>query len=308
MTAILEAVHPDGPRLLQLRSQHLEVDVAPEVGGRIVQIRHPQSGYAFLWNNAGLMLERKPPGSPYDPYFYGGIDELLPCDIPETIDGIEYPDHGELWTTCLDWRIDGESLVLEGRLPLCGLTYQRRMSLRADSPHVDFRYRITNPSGVPRHFLWKLHAALTVAEGDRIDCPARQGQVVDLAYSRFDTLSPFPWPNIAGQRADIVPPNNGTVDFFYLFDLDTGRLAWKRPSQHMMFQYTFDTAVFPFAWLFASYGGFEGHYTAILEPCTTMPIALGEAIRTGRCSRLAPGEVLETRVSLYAGPDQQTEV
>jgi hypothetical protein len=44
-------------------------------------------------------------------------------------------------------------------------------------------------------------------------------------------------------------------------------------------------------------------YTVILEPCTTMPISVNEAIRGGRCSRLLPGEVLETDVSIYAGPD-----
>jgi hypothetical protein len=41
-------------------------------------------------------LER---GADYDSNFYGGIDELIPNDIPENIDGIDDPDHGELWTT-----------------------------------------------------------------------------------------------------------------------------------------------------------------------------------------------------------------
>ena len=43
----------------------------------------------------------------------------------------------------------------------------RIVRLRADSPHVDFEYRLTNPTGTERHFLWKLHAAL--ARGDRED-------------------------------------------------------------------------------------------------------------------------------------------
>lgn len=50
----------------------------------------------------------------------------------------------------------------------------RIVRLRADSPHVDFEYRLTNPTGTERHFLWKLHAALAVEAGDVIDCPARQ--------------------------------------------------------------------------------------------------------------------------------------
>lgn len=299
----IEQVDIEGQHGVRLCSEHLEIDVVPRVGGRIVRCFHPGSGHEFLWRNPGLVLKVKSPGTPYDPNFYGGIDELLPNDIPETIDDNSYPDHGELWTKELDWRIDNETLALAGTLPQSGLVYQRWMCLREDVPVVEFRYRITNPTGHPRHFLWKLHAALAVAEGDVIDCPARQGQVVDPAYSRFSSLSPFPWPQIEQQRADLVPPRNGTADFFYLFDLDAGRIGWRRPSRRLKFQYTFDTAVFPFAWLFASYGNFEGHYTVILEPCTTMPIGVGEAMQSGRCSRLLPGQAVETQVSLYAGWD-----
>ena len=178
----------------------------------------------------------------------------------------------------LDWRIDGQSLVLEGRLPLCGLTYERRMRLRADSPHVDFHYRITNPTGAERHFLWKLHAALAVAAGT--SSTARRGRPRSWIWrTRGSTrLSPFRWPHIEGQRADLVPATTARWISSTCSTWPAGRMAWKRPSRRLKFEYTFDTAVFPFAWLFASYGGFDGHYTVVLEPCTTMPICVGEAI------------------------------
>ena len=301
MSALSDHIGHSCPEVVRLSSPQLEVDVAPAVGGRILQIRHLKSGYKFLWNNVGASLAILPPGSPYDPNFYGGIDELLPNDIPETIDGVECPDHGELWTAPLNGYWEENAFVVRGVMPLCGLHYERRMKLRSDSPVIDLHYRITNESHRPRHFLWKLHAAMAIAEGDRIECPAQQAQVADLNYSRFSTTEPFAWPRIEGQRADVVPANDGTVNFFYLSDLSAGRIAWTRPSQQLKFEYHFDTSVFPFAWLFASYGGFDGHYTIILEPCTTMPISVNDAIAKGHCSRLAPREVLETHVSIYAG-------
>ncbi len=294
---------PSGPRLFILRSGHLEVAVAPEVGGRIVQIQHLATGYQFLWNNARLKLSRLSPGSEYDPHFFGGIDELLPNDLPETIDGIDSPDHGELWTTPLDWSWEENTFTMHGLLPGIGLLYERRMTLRDDGPIIDLDYRIENTSGAERRFLWKLHAAMNVMEGDVIECPARSAQVADLAYSRFDTTEPFAWPTIEGQTANVMPADSGTVDFYYLFDLETGRMAWTRPASRLRFEYRFDTSVFPYAWLFASQGGFDGHTTAILEPCTTMPISVNEAASLGQCSLLAPGEVLETSVSIHAGVD-----
>jgi hypothetical protein len=302
VTTLFDQVGRSRPEVVRLRSPQLEVDVAPDLGGRIVQIRHFSTGHQFLWNNAGLSLAPLPPGSQYDPNFYGGIDELIPNDIPETIDGVACADHGELWTTPLSWYRDDDAIVLQGHLPQFGLNYARRVKLRGDCPVIDLHYRIANESEGTRHFLWKLHAAIAIAPGDRIECPARHAQVVDLAYSRFSTLSPFAWPQIEGQRADLVPDQDGTVDFFYLYDLSAGRIGWTRPTQQLKFEYQFDTSIFPFAWIFATYGGFDGHYTVILEPCTTMPMSVNVAIVNGRCSELKPEEVLETDVSIYAGP------
>src|SRR5207248_5209630 len=200
------------------------------------------------------------------------------------------------------WRHDGDRLKLNGTLPRFGLRYEREMSLRPDAPWLDLTYRISNPTAGPRHFLRKLHAALAVEAGDIIDCPARQAKVVDLSYSRFSTLAPFAWPEIEGKSANVIPPADGTVDFFYLFDFpgERGCMAWRRPSEGLEFAYHFDTRLFPYAWLFASYGGFLGHYTVVLEPCTAMPISVNGAARKSQCSVLKPGETLETRVSIRA--------
>jgi hypothetical protein len=291
----------DGIPIVRLESEHLQVDVAPSVGGRVVNLRNKKLGHQFLWRNAGLRLEALSSGSEYDPNFFGGIDELLPNDIPEQVDGLNLPDHGELWTLPLQWEMTVEGLNLHGTLPVTNLVYQRTLSLQTDAPCIDVSYCITNSSSERRNFLWKLHAALAIESGDRIECSARQGQVVDPAWSRFTSLEPFPWPTIESRQAHIVPPRDGTVDFFYLFDLPVGRIAWTRPGANLKFAYEFDTKVFPFVWLFASYGGFDGHYTAILEPCTAMPISVNEAAARGQCTVLEPGQSLSTKVTIYAG-------
>jgi len=294
-------VYVDGTPIVGLESDFLSVCIAPAAGGRMISLVHKPTRHEFLWRNRALRLEALAPGSEYDPNFYGGIDELLPNDIPETIDDIDCPDHGELWTTPLDWGYEGEKLVLEGKLPRFGLSYRREMSLRSDAPCLDLNYRISNPTNEPRHFLWKLHAALAVQSGDMIDCPARTAQVVDLAWSRCKTIEPFAWPEIEGRAANIIPAVDGTVDFFYLCNLAAGEVAWHRPGTDLKFAYRFDTQIFPYVWLFASYGGFNGHYTMILEPCTAMPISVNAAAGLKQCSLLEPGQTLETKVVLYAG-------
>jgi hypothetical protein len=174
-------------------------------------------------------------------------------------------------------------------------------------PMIELKYQIRNLAAEPRSFLWKLHAALTVKAGDRIECPARYGQVVDLTWSRFHSLDAFPWPTIEGREANCVPDADGSMDFFYLFDLAGGRVALRRPDDDLLFAYQFDRNVFPFVWLFASYGGFNGHYTIILEPCTAMPLSVREAESLRQCSRLGPGELLETKARIWAGGAKEFE-
>src|SRR5438552_5438239 len=140
-----EALYLHGVRIIRLESEVLRADIAPDVGGRLVSLVEKSSGHEFLWRNHARPLQLLPAGSEYDPNFYGGIDELLPNDLPEEINGVPCPDHGELWTLPLSWECERERLKLVGTLPRCGLRYERELSLRADGPFLDVDYRISNP-------------------------------------------------------------------------------------------------------------------------------------------------------------------
>jgi hypothetical protein len=298
---IRDDLNRDKQRLIRLESAQLMVDIAPGVGGRTVSIFNKPLQHEFLWNNAQLSLTRCPAGSPYDPNFYGGIDEMLPSDLAETIGEIDAPDHGELWTTSLAYAIENETLALSGTLIGCGLHYEKRMWLDENEPRIRFEYRITNTANSLRGFMWKMHAAVAVEAGDVIECPAGKARVEDLDWSRLDSTEPFDWPTFRGRAANVIPPKGHSADFFCLYELEQGEAAWRRPSQNLCLRYTFDPAIFPCVWWFASYGKLDGHYVAVLEPCTSLRLSVAQAMRAGECSVLAPGETLNTSLSLYAG-------
>ncbi len=145
----------------------------------------------FLWSNADLPLQMQERGADYDSNFLGAVDELIPNDMSETIDGIAYPDHGELWTTPLQYVHKEDTITVYGNLELSGLSYSKTIYTDADSPTLYMDYAIKNTTDSPRHFLWKLHAALRIEAGDQLLTPARHAQVVDPAYSRFTDTAPF---------------------------------------------------------------------------------------------------------------------
>lgn len=291
----------NGLTILRMKNEFLELEVAPEIGGRILSLQDVRTGYQFLWKNPNLKLEKLPVGSEYDPNFYGGIDELLPNDMPEEINGVQSPDHGELWTQTLRHTTMPDGILLEGTLPLSELTYRRKISFCSERPGIALKYRIGNPTGERKVFLWKFHAAMNLMPGDEILCPARTAVVADTQWSKWSDSAPFAWPRIQNQRADIIPPLDGSMDFLYLYDLEDGMMGWRRPSKNLAFVYRFDPVVLPYCWYFASYGGFFNHYTGVLEPCTAMPISVNDAAKLGQCSALEPGRFLETTVFIYAG-------
>lgn len=287
-------------QLVLMENDILRALVAPGIGGRVVSLLHRSSGREFLWRNPKLELAACPPGSEYDPHFAGGIDELLPCDIPETICGIDCPDHGELWTLPLTAAVAGDRLVLGGRLPLFGLSYHREMRLEENRLVCD--YRIMNDTDAERIFLWKLHGALAVRPGDRVTCAAQTARVADPEWSRRASTEPFAWPVADGHDLSVIPEPDGSTDFCYLYDLSRGSMGMQAIDGATI-ECVFDPGIFPCCWYFASHGGMDGAVTAVLEPCTTMPVSVNEAASAGFCSRLAPGEQIVTSVTwVVTGP------
>lgn len=294
----------NGVRLITVENDDLRVEIVPALGGRITGIYNKQLKKEFLWRNEGLPIVESEAGDDYDSHFGGGIDELLPNDIPETVDGVEYPDHGELWTCRLDDTWSGNRLLVYGLLPRSGLFYERALTLHTDAPEISLEYQIENRSGERRHFLWKLHAALRIGEGDRLVSRAEKARVVYPESSRFPDAGEFFWPMVRGVDAAAVPAKNGSMDFFYLYDSPEGSMGLVSGGGQHLFAYRYDQAVFPYQWYFASYGQFRDHYTAILEPASAMPVSVHEASSLGQCSVLNPGAAIKTTVTIYAGENK----
>lgn len=292
----------NGIEIYTIENTHLRVSIVPDMGGKLISIYNKPLEKEFLWTNDFLPFTMAASGSEYDANFLGGVDELIPNDIPETIDAIDYPDHGELWTTRLKCTVKDDNVTVDATLPLCGLYYAKKVTLDPYNSSIILNYNIRNDSGRPRNFMWKLHAAVNIAAGDRLKTSARYSKVVDPEYSRFrNELTEFKWPNIESTDASVIPERNGSMDFLYLYDTPIGEMQLEYMNGEHIFGYCYDTKVFPYQWWFASYGGFSGHYTAILEPCTNMPIAVKDAIEQNQCASLQPGDSISTTVRIFAG-------
>jgi hypothetical protein len=184
------------------------------------------------------------------------------------------------------------SMVKEFRLP-------------AGTAALSISYRIRSAEDAPFHFLFKQHLPVGITPACRLRLPGGQVHAVDPS---FGTLMPGPgpmaWPPDCGGRgvadlSEIPPRGSAHREFIYVSELAD---AWCGVDDHeagASLRMEFDRRVFPFVWLFLSYGGWRDTYTAVLEPCTNMPKDLAEATRRGQSAVLQPLEEFVTTVTVH---------
>jgi len=305
--------HYHGLRALVVENRHLRLVILPELGGKLWSLVDKATDREIFWHNPRMGPRPAPYGAAYDDWFCGGWDELFPNDAPTSFAGDLYPDHGEWWAMPFAWEITTQrpdevtvhcwraGVVTDTRV-------DRWITLRADAPTFTTRYRIHNAGSQPLDYLWKLHPALAIAPGARIDLPACTVRPEAAFNDRLDK-QPFTWPAARGAQGEavdmrVVPGKEAaTCDFYYATDLAAGWCALTNAAAGVGFGLAFDPAVFRSVWVFGAYGGWRGHYTTILEPCTGYPYQLEEAVAQGTASQLATGATLDTTVTavLYHG-------
>jgi hypothetical protein len=297
-----------GHRALVLENRILRIVVLPELGGRVWSIVYKPLDRELLWQNPRIPPRRVPFGTSYDDVWCGGWEELFPNDVPATILGEKYPDHGEVWSIAWDWTAevtDDEATVsLVCETPISAFRLERRLMLRGDEASLHTDHRLTNRGLGDFPFLWKMHPAFHVSPACRIDFPT---MIVELEPGFTASLSGapdrFPWPyaDTPEGRIDLctVPPvSSRRAVFFYGTGYQDGWCAITDVAARLTYGLTFPASTFRACWMFASFGGWRNHNVAILEPSTTYPFEIEKAIERGTAPRLAAGASLEAKTAL----------
>ncbi|MGH9517609.1 MAG: hypothetical protein ACRD3P_18230 [Terriglobales bacterium] len=295
-----------GLRSVVLENQSLRVIIFPEAGAKIWQITYKPLDADLLWNNPRIPPARLPANSRYDDVWSGGWDELFPNDEVSVIEGESYPDHGELWTGEWDaepWsRADEVGVRLRYVTPISSIEVEKTIRLPRDKPRIEFQHRFINRGRTAFPFLWKLHPAMAVTPQHRIDFPPMQ---VALEAAFPGTLAGAPelshWPLIKTAAGEIdlrcvTPEDARQLYFFYGTQMKGNWCALTNTASGLACGLQFDPKVFPYSWLFATYGGWRNYNVAVLEPCTGYPLNFEAMKAAGRHHSLAPGESLQSDV------------
>lgn len=305
MTVRFSAEHERfGLQTLVLENDQLRVEILPELGGKIWSIVYKPRNRELLWHHPSVVPQRSLPGATFDDAFSGGWDELFPNDAPVMIDGIEYPDHGEIWTANCGWDVidvsnDEVTVALQCIGSATNAAIERRLTLRSGESALQVNYTAHNTNEHPLKFHWKLHPALNMGPNARIEIPAER-VVFDPEFAQEFPELKGTWPIVEGRNRDqidlrVAPvPTSNSTRFFYATELAEGWCAMTDLDDGIGIRFNFDRAVFPAVTVFGAYGGWRDLHTTILEPCTGVPYQLDRAIAAGRATELEPGGSFET--------------
>lgn len=289
-----------------LENKHVRVVVIPQLGARIWHLEDRVRGRQWIWHRPDVPLANAEIGAVYDDVWAGGWEELFPNDAPGHFEGRDLPDHGEWWT--LNWGVNdasSEALQLTALCTVIKAKCSKEIRVARDEARVSITYRIVSMEDRPFHFLFKQHLPIGLSPACRLVLPGGKVHSVDPSFGTLLSGSgPFTWPHCDGDHNSavnlrVVPPESSAErEFVYVTDLPEPWCGVDDIDQQSSLRMRFDGAVFPYVWLFMSYGGWRNAYTAVLEPCTNMPKDLGEAVRRGQSASLGPGEEFVATVSV----------
>ena len=306
----------DQLQVVQLENEWLAISILPEVGAKLYDLIWKPTGRNFLWHNPRIAPQKYAIEANFDNYWCGGWDEGFPtCDACEH-QGENYPNLGELrslqWNVISVDRERGNQVVrLSAFGPISPVRAEKTVTLVDAAPVVKVNYEITNLGPGSIDFIWGTHPCLAVTPNMMFRIPARTG-IVGLS-SDASLGAPgerYAWPMIdtpAG-RTDMSRTRAIDAKMFcghYATDLEAGWYAAEDSETGEGFLLSFPVEQCPYLWLWLVYGGWRGYHHVIVEPWTSYPVHLADAVRGGTSRKLAPGErfTAEVRAAIYTKPD-----
>jgi len=292
---------------MELRNEHLCVEIVPAEGGRISSLRCLNSGLEFLLQST--RQETRPylqkPGreASFAQGAVAGIEECLPTVACCQVDGQTIPDHGDFWQ--LPWEVLSSSPehvheVADGFSQ--PLRYEKTVRLRNAALWLESR--ITNTGVTEACFLYATHPLLAVEPGDRIVLPP-ECRSLTLHESRRERLGRMGqrvgWPDAQSAHGEVKldvldGPAARTAEMLYTDRLQEGWCGLYRDRRKQGIALRFETDRLPYLGLWICCGGWpEGgeapqQYAFAPEPATAPCGSLEQAMRRGAAVTLKRGE------------------
>lgn len=271
-----------------LGNEEIELAVVPALGARLISLKNLRTGREWMWHPpGGLKLFRNRPGDDFSNSPLAGMDECLPTITPCSWQGLELPDHGEVWNA--PWQVDAgawENGILKTSIRLKLFPFEFERAIELNGNEILISYQLNNRSTEKRHFLWAVHPLLRLEAGDRLELPDSTRALLNGAM----------WVD----AVDTAVPERGHAKMFAA-PVSDGRSAVVNPGTGDRLEFFWNPAENNTLGLWLTRGGWHGHHHFALEPMNADTDALPQAVERNRCGVVPAHGSLNWQIRIRAG-------
>lgn len=289
-----------GIRAVTLESDWFLSSIFPSIGAKIYDLVWKPTGKNILWHNPRIPPQAYTIDGNFDNYWCGGWDDGFPTCDPCEHAGEHYGGLGELRS--LGWHVEEATAAgdrafvrLSAFGPINPVRAEKTVTLSADSPVLRMRSKITNIGYLPLDFVWGTHPALVADKNLILRIPAKTGIVGQATNPRLGMPGQrYAWPRLdtpcgVTDMSRVLDASAGIACGHTATDLGGDWYAVEDLRSGEGFLLKFPLEQCPCLWMWLAYGGWRGHHHIIIEPWTSYPNKLCDAVKEGTHRTLAPG-------------------
>jgi hypothetical protein len=274
-----------------VRSRDMELTIVPERGAKIVSLCHLPTQTDWLWLNPYLQWQT--PESPErhaELHDVGGWDECFPTVTASTIDGVSWPEHGDLWWRRWTAELRGNELWMG--VEANGYRFSRIVS--ATPTGFRFEYTVTNRTEEPFPYLWSARPLVCLDPPITIEIIGRPTIRLGNDSRLGKSGEQYRWPVVRGRSfTEVGKPSSMSVKL--LVYVERGEITLHhRYSRPLQIRWPLEQL--PLLGLWCNESGWSGadvppYCTLGVEPRNGAPDDLAMALEQWGSGRvLPPGE------------------
>ncbi|MBE6598506.1 MAG: hypothetical protein E7638_03575 [Ruminococcaceae bacterium] len=271
---IKETMYKDRPAI-SVEGGGLTAVFLPEDGGKMASLR-TAAGEELLCGAKGERYLPLTPDGSYVDAECSAFDDMFPAIDPCTIDGHDYPDHGEVCRIPHTAENLGDKLRLSCTVQSVWADYVKEITPEEDG--IAIRYEITNRNPSPLPYLWAGHMMFAAHEGDSVFSNAPEDCGMRVMFG-----NPPEKPNVIGPFS-----KEGESYKYYLTSPFSPLVCGIDYAAGGRLTASFEGDAVRWLGVWMNNGSFKGMYNLAPEPCTAPYDNPQNAEKEGAASVIPP--------------------
>lgn len=254
-----------------MENEWLAVVVLPNMGGKIASICYKEKAFEVVAQNTSGEYRHPRMYDDFSKYDASGLDDAFPNVSEASVvreDALwHYPDHGEIWSASMNWKVDGENLLLFYDSTQFHYQYQKVIEL--DERSVRLSYEIKNMAEKPLPCIWTFHGLFRYEEDMEFLYPEGV-KGFENVYPSLELGAPGRHILMRNKEYDFykVPDKTSKTMIKYYVDekISKGFCGYRYPRYGIDCILKYDAKKLPFLGVWITAGGYRGDYNCALEP------------------------------------------